>query len=127
MRSGEVAWALQNPNKVNPGYAPQDGLAWGQAIDTDPAPALTADSAKRMVKVTFSTTENGNYAVAYGNPGGKVELPLIVNDNDGNYARIWRMDDGCNETKNVEYHPHSVHAPAVLCRPCLCGRIVSDH
>lgn len=92
--SGEVAWALQNPDKVNPDYTHQDGMAWGQVIGTDPTPVLTADSAKRVVKVTFSTTENGNYAVAYGNPGGKVELPLIVNDTDGNYARIWRMDDG---------------------------------
>lgn len=75
--SGEVAWLLQNPQKVDSSYAAQDGLVWGQHVGDDKSPRLAYfmdgdEDEKWVYKVTFHNAESSTalyteYAVKYTN------------------------------------------------------------
>ena len=59
LRSGEVAYKLQNDRSEN---------IWGQNLDTDNEPQLTADAAKHVYEVKF-TYNNKVAATRYANSG----------------------------------------------------------
>ena len=62
LKSGEVAYKLQNGRSEN---------VWGQNLDTDNEPLLTADAAKRVRKVDF-TYKNDVKATRYANDGKSI-------------------------------------------------------
>lgn len=64
--NGEVAYLLQNG---------QDTQVWGQELNSDERPVLTNKDEQRVLKVTFATEENPEYATAYANLDGTVVLP----------------------------------------------------
>ena len=82
--SGEVAWLLQNPQKVDSSYDAQGGLVWGQHIGDDKSPRLAYfmdgdEDEKWVYKVTFhnagsSTASYTEYAVKYANKN-TLQLP----------------------------------------------------
>ena len=78
-KSGEAAWLLQSGC---------DEPTWGQKIGEDNYPILTSDADKKVVKVTFSTNDNADYAASYTNAGGKVTLPDDP-DIDGAEFEMW--------------------------------------
>ncbi len=69
-KSGEVAWLLQNGQDT-----PEQ--VWGQKLGEggDNYPVFTSDTSKKVLKVTFATKDNENYAAKYTNPNGTVEMP----------------------------------------------------
>lgn len=73
-QQGEVAYLLQ---------AAQDDpsrLAWGQDLispaSREDRPSPTSQESKRVLKVTFATESEPEYAVVYTNPTGTVALPI---------------------------------------------------
>ncbi|WKY44075.1 GLUG motif-containing protein [Eubacteriaceae bacterium ES2] len=63
--SGEIAWALQNPDKQTPTGTAQSGLVWGQ---TGATPELTTDSAKQVYQLTINKVD-GTSDISYHNAG----------------------------------------------------------
>ncbi|MCH5190578.1 MAG: hypothetical protein J1F23_00290 [Oscillospiraceae bacterium] len=104
--SGEIAWMLQNPEKVNPSFEAQSGLVWVQELvkaQKDPYPLLvnTALGAghPKVLKVTFKTEANSSYAVEYTNSGGTVPLPNPNPPVDADHVFVgWRVSDVNGET-----------------------------
>ena len=96
--SGEVAWLLQNPEKVDSYYAAQITQVWGQTItgeDTDEFPVLTGENSKKVLKVTFIIGNNTNYAVRYTNLNNTVtDIPSVP----GKYKWMW---DGSEFTSST--------------------------
>ncbi|MCH5189540.1 MAG: hypothetical protein J1F37_03160 [Oscillospiraceae bacterium] len=99
--SGEIAWMLQNPEKVNPNFEAQSELVWVQELvktQKDPYPLLvnTAIGAghPKVLKVTFKTEANSSYAVEYTNSGGTVPLPNPNPPVDADHVFVgWRETD----------------------------------
>ena len=110
-KSGEVAWRLQNPNKIpeGKGYAAQSGLVWGQALKpaaTDAAPVLTGDEAKRVVRVEFMAKQSDDSGfelldTGYTNINQTVDKtkkqPYKPADTDPTYVVVWYTSETFEE------------------------------
>ena len=82
-KSGEVAWLLQSKQDT------PDQQVWGQKLsdEADAYPVLTTDTSKKVLKVTFATQENKDYAAKYTNPDGTVEMPENPSKDNYTFAR----------------------------------------
>jgi len=98
-RQGEVAYLLQ---------AAQDdpsGLAWGQDLispeSREDKPSPTGEEPKRVLKVTFATESEPEYAAAYTNPTGTVALPTPPAPPAGKSFAGWFSDGGTQFTAST--------------------------
>lgn len=94
--SGEIAWYLQNPEKVNTALAPQEGQVWGQQLKKDPhdtSPILTTDPNKRVHRVIFLRERDSAAKVGtrYANIDGVVSLLPLPGTDDG-IPTVWTAD-----------------------------------
>ena len=96
--SGEVAWLLQS-NQDMP-----DQQVWGQKLgdEADEYPVLTTDATKKVLKVTFATQENENYATKYTNPGGTVEMPENPSKNNYTFEKWSQSNDAAGREFNAK-------------------------
>ena len=94
-KSGEVAYLLQNG---------QDAQVWGQKLsdEADEYPVLTTDATKKVLKVTFATQENENYATKYTNPGGTVEMPENPSKNNYTFEKWAKTQEADGEKFDEE-------------------------
>lgn len=97
---GEVAWMLQNPEKVDASFAKQSELVWVQELvnaQKDPYPLLVktalGEGHPKVLKVTFKTEANSSYAVEYTNSGGTVPMPKDPPVETGCIFMGWRVGD----------------------------------
>ncbi len=82
LKSGAVAHMLQDGGAVP---------IWGQAIGEDDHPILSDMITKKVLKVTFVTDDNKEYAVNYVNYGGTVTPPTAPT-NDGYIFNMWAVN-----------------------------------
>ena len=95
LKSGYVAYKLQNGRNTQ---------FWGQNLDTDNEPQLTADAAKHVYEVKF-TYNNKVAATRYANQGGNVKLPtakeLLGADYDAQKSYKLAFENGFSETTAI--------------------------
>ena len=95
LKSGHVAYLLQNG---------RDTQFWGQELDKDNEPQLTADAAKRVCKVEFAY-KNKVAVTRYANQGGNVKLPtakeLLGADYDAQKSYKLAFENGFSETTAI--------------------------
>ena len=95
LKNGHVAYKLQNGRNTQ---------FWGQNLDTDNEPQLTADAAKHVYEVKF-TYNNKVAATRYANQGGNVKLPtakeLLGADYDAQKSYKLAFENGFSETTAI--------------------------
>ena len=95
LKNGYVAYKLQNGRNTQ---------FWGQNLDTDNEPQLTADAAKHVYEVKF-TYNNKVAATRYANQGGNVKLPtakeLLGADYDAQKSYKLAFENGFSETTAI--------------------------
>ena len=96
--SGEVAWLLQSKQDT------PDQQVWGQKLsdEADKYPVLTTDATKKVLKVTFATQDNENYATKYTNPGGTVEMPENPSKNNYTFEKWSQSNDAAGREFNAK-------------------------
>ena len=95
LKSGYVAYNLQNG---------RNNMVWGQDLNKDTEPLLTADDAKRVCKVEFAY-KNKVAVTRYANQGGNVKLPtakeLLGADYDAQKSYKLAFENGFSETTAI--------------------------
>ena len=95
LKSGYVAYNLQNG---------RNNMVWGQDLNKDTEPLLTADAAKRVCKVEFAY-KNKVAVTRYANQGGNVKLPtakeLLGADYDAQKSYKLAFENGFSETTAI--------------------------
>ena len=95
LKSGYVAYNLQNG---------RNNMVWGQDLNKDTEPLLTADGAKRVRKVEFAY-KNKVAVTRYANQGGNVKLPtakeLLGADYDAQKSYKLAFENGFSETTAI--------------------------
>ena len=79
-------------------------MVWGQDLNKDTEPLLTADGAKRVRKVEFAY-KNKVAVTRYANQGGNVKLPtakeLLGADHDAQKSYKLAFENGFSETTAI--------------------------
>ena len=97
-KSGEVAWLLQN------GQDTPEQQVWGQQLGEggDDYPVFTSDGNKKVLKVTFATQDNEEYAAKYANPNGTVEMPKNPESENYTFGKWATTQDAEGDEFNEE-------------------------
>lgn len=118
--SGEIAWYLQNPEKVDAVYAPQEGQVWGQQLKREPrdtSPILTADPDKWVYRVIFLKEKDAAQTLVnivgtrYANVDGVVSLPTPPGT-DGDTPTVWTADGATAFTEYTQVFEDMTVYPA---------------